>query len=350
MFQQRAWSVETSTAQGEIIGRRHYGRKAVPAGGGGGRGPVRELFDTLLLWKARIALDGNGEAVIEVPLNDSLTSFRLVAVADDGAQRFGTGSATIRVTQDLQILSGLPPLVRDGDQFAAMLRRLGLRQADNGMASSVEEAEKVAERIGYPVLVRPSYVLGGRAMEICYDRGQLLTYVAEAVEVSAGRPVLVDDFLEEAIEIAAHGKPEDAARPGERGIHFVQLIELALQRLELRQRIVQKIGLDPEILQHLLKLSDFLGDVLSIDRGHSLCGDGPRKSGGQCDSGGGGGHTASPPGLATPTVFSTERRDSWRPEPSQRTRATRPRARMAKAMRMALTAVTLGSISKVREL
>jgi carbamoyl-phosphate synthase large subunit len=89
----------------------------------------------------------------------------------------------------------------DRDQFAAMLRKLGLRQAENGMASSVEEAEKVAERIGYPVLVRPSYVLGGRAMEICYDREQLLKYVAKAVEVSAGRPVLVDDFLEEAIEI-----------------------------------------------------------------------------------------------------------------------------------------------------
>jgi carbamoyl-phosphate synthase large subunit len=89
----------------------------------------------------------------------------------------------------------------DRDQFAAMLRRLGLRQAENGMASSVEEAERIAARIGYPVLVRPSYVLGGRAMEICYDRAQLHTYVGRAVEVSAGRPVLVDDFLEEAIEI-----------------------------------------------------------------------------------------------------------------------------------------------------
>jgi carbamoyl-phosphate synthase large subunit len=89
----------------------------------------------------------------------------------------------------------------DRDQFSAMLRKLGLRQAENGMASSVEEAEAVAERIGYPVLVRPSYVLGGRAMEICYDRAQLLRYVEEAVDVSAGRPVLVDDFLEDAIEI-----------------------------------------------------------------------------------------------------------------------------------------------------
>lgn len=125
MIQQRAWGVETSTAQGEIIGRRHYGRKAVAAGGGGGRAATRELFDTLLLWKASVVLDANGEATIEVPLNDSLTSFRLVAIADAsntaGAQRFGTGSTGIRVTQDLQLLAGLPPLVREGDQFGAML-------------------------------------------------------------------------------------------------------------------------------------------------------------------------------------------------------------------------------------
>jgi carbamoyl-phosphate synthase large subunit len=92
-------------------------------------------------------------------------------------------------------------LAEDRDRFAETLRSLGLQQAENGMASSIQEAEAIADRIGYPVLVRPSYVLGGRAMEICYDRAQLHTYVAQAVDVSAGRPVLVDDFLEEAIEI-----------------------------------------------------------------------------------------------------------------------------------------------------
>jgi uncharacterized protein YfaS (alpha-2-macroglobulin family) len=121
MIKERAWGVETSTAQSEIIGRRHYGRKAVAAGGGGGRGATRELFDTLLVWKPSVALDGNGEATVEVPLNDSLTSFRLVAIADADVQKFGTGSTSIRVTQDLQVLSGLPPLVRDGDRFNAML-------------------------------------------------------------------------------------------------------------------------------------------------------------------------------------------------------------------------------------
>ena len=121
MLQRRAWGVETSTAQMEIIGRRHYGRKAVPAGGGGGKSPTRELLDTLLLWNPRVALDAQGQAVVKVPLNDALTSFRIVAVADAAPGLFGTGQTTIRATQDLQIISGLPPLVREDDQFRAQL-------------------------------------------------------------------------------------------------------------------------------------------------------------------------------------------------------------------------------------
>nr|WP_027994248.1 MG2 domain-containing protein [Simplicispira psychrophila] len=119
MLQRRSWGVSTSTAQMEIIGRRHYGRKAVAAGGGGGRSPTRELLDTLLLWQPALALDANGQAQITVPLNDALTSFQIVAVADAGVGLFGTGSTTVRTTQDLQIISGLPPLVREGDQFRA---------------------------------------------------------------------------------------------------------------------------------------------------------------------------------------------------------------------------------------
>ena len=121
MLTRRAWGVETSTAQMEIIGRRHYGRKAVPAGGDGGAAPTRELLDTLLLWQPRLQLDAQGQARIEVPLNDALTSFQIVAVADMGTGLFGTGEARIRATQDLQIISGLPPLVREGDQFTALL-------------------------------------------------------------------------------------------------------------------------------------------------------------------------------------------------------------------------------------
>jgi uncharacterized protein YfaS (alpha-2-macroglobulin family) len=121
MLQPRAWGVQTATAQMEIIGRRHYGRKAVPAGGGGGKSPQRELLDTLLLWNPRVVLDAQGQATVTVPLNDALTSFRIVAVADLGTGLFGTGHTTIRAIQDLQIISGLPPLVREEDQFRAQL-------------------------------------------------------------------------------------------------------------------------------------------------------------------------------------------------------------------------------------
>ena len=119
MLQRRAWGVETSTAQMEIIGRRHYGRKAVPAGGGGGRSGTRELLDTLLLWNPKVVLDAHGRASITVPLNDALTTVKIVAVADMGTGLFGTGSTSIKATQDLQIISGLPPLVREDDQFRA---------------------------------------------------------------------------------------------------------------------------------------------------------------------------------------------------------------------------------------
>ncbi|MDC8760067.1 Ig-like domain-containing alpha-2-macroglobulin family protein [Janthinobacterium fluminis] len=119
MMQQRSLQVETSTAQMQVIGKRHFGRKAFPHGGGGGKGASRELFDTLLFWKGSVKLDANGEAAVQVPLNDSLTAFRLVAIANAGADLFGTGKADIRSTQDLIVMSGLPALVREGDQFRA---------------------------------------------------------------------------------------------------------------------------------------------------------------------------------------------------------------------------------------
>ncbi|MDZ7937058.1 MAG: MG2 domain-containing protein [Rhodoferax sp.] len=121
MLQRRSWGVETSTAQMEIIGRRHYGRKAVAPGGGGGHSGARELLETLLLWNPSVKLDANGQAVVTVPLNDALTTFKIVAVADAFTGMFGTGSTTIRATQDLQIISGLPPLVREDDQYRAQL-------------------------------------------------------------------------------------------------------------------------------------------------------------------------------------------------------------------------------------
>ncbi len=121
MIRERGYAVETATAQMQIVGKRHYGRKAAPPGGGGGASPTRELFDTLLVWKPSVVLDANGSATVDVPLNDSLTAFRIVAIADaaSNAALFGTGSATIRSRQDLQIAAGLPPLVREGDVYQA---------------------------------------------------------------------------------------------------------------------------------------------------------------------------------------------------------------------------------------
>src|SRR5437868_4188183 len=92
-------------------------------------------------------------------------------------------------------------MAEDRKLFAAMLDKLGLRQTPNGSAVSVEEAVAIANRIGYPVLVRPSFVLGGRAMELVYNDKDLERYMESAIQVSPDRPVLVDRFLEDAIEV-----------------------------------------------------------------------------------------------------------------------------------------------------
>jgi carbamoyl-phosphate synthase large subunit len=94
-------------------------------------------------------------------------------------------------------------LAEDRDRFRQLMRKLGIPQPESGMASTVEEALEVAEKIGYPLMVRPSYVLGGRAMEIILDEEMLLHYVAVAVDVSPERPILIDKFLENAIEAEA---------------------------------------------------------------------------------------------------------------------------------------------------
>jgi len=168
MLQSRPWGVQTASAQMEIIGRRHYGRKAVPAGGdGGGRGGTRELLDTLLLWNPKVVLDAKGQAVVSVPLNDALTTFRIVAVADAATGLFGTGQTTIQATQDLQLISGLPPLVREGDQFRAQFtlrnttpaamkvtatpRATGLELAPQTVEIPAGEAREIAWQVTAPV-------------------------------------------------------------------------------------------------------------------------------------------------------------------------------------------------------
>jgi carbamoyl-phosphate synthase large subunit len=129
----------------------------------------------------------NPEGVIvqfggQTPLNLS------VSLAEAGVRILGTSPDSIDRAEDRK-------------KFQELLNKLDLRQPENGIATNGEEALAVTARIGYPVLVRPSFVLGGRAMEIVHDRAELERYIHNAVEVSPGKPVLIDRFLRHAIEI-----------------------------------------------------------------------------------------------------------------------------------------------------
>jgi carbamoyl-phosphate synthase large subunit len=92
-------------------------------------------------------------------------------------------------------------LAEDRERFAELIKQLGIKQPDNGIARSFDDAFKIAEGLGYPVLVRPSYVLGGRAMQIVYDSDALKDYMTHAVSASPEHPVLIDKFLDDAIEV-----------------------------------------------------------------------------------------------------------------------------------------------------
>ncbi len=102
-------------------------------------------------------------------------------------------------------------LAEDRKRFGALLRELGIPQPENGTATSIEEAREIAQRSGYPVLVRPSYVLGGRAMAIVYDEETLDRYMRTAVDFSHERPVLIDKFLEQAAEFDVDALADETA-------------------------------------------------------------------------------------------------------------------------------------------
>ncbi|MFC1580561.1 carbamoyl-phosphate synthase large subunit [Thermodesulfobacteriota bacterium] len=118
----------------------------------------------------------------QTPLNIS------VPLAEAGVRILGTSPDSIDRAEDRE-------------RFQALLKKLDILQPDNGIATNREEAIQVAQRVGYPVVVRPSFVLGGRAMEIVYDQKDLEYYIQNAVQVSPGKPVLIDRFLEHAIEV-----------------------------------------------------------------------------------------------------------------------------------------------------
>ncbi|MCS7122111.1 MAG: carbamoyl-phosphate synthase large subunit [Archaeoglobaceae archaeon] len=110
------------------------------------------------------------------------------SLEESGAKILGTSTESIDIAEDRE-------------RFSKLLKELKIPQPENGIARSIEEAKKVAKKIGYPVLVRPSYVLGGRGMKIIYDEEDLVKYVTEALEVSEEKPVLIDKFLEDAVEV-----------------------------------------------------------------------------------------------------------------------------------------------------
>ena len=143
--------------------------------------------------------------------------------------QFG-GQTPLNLARGLE-MAGIPVIgtsvdsidaAEDRERFQALLNQTGLKQPDNGIAYSLDQARDIAGRIGYPVLVRPSYVLGGRGMETCFDEDQLLHYMKSAVDVSdlPNAPVLIDKFLAEAIEVdvdvvADYGGPSaPGATPG----------------------------------------------------------------------------------------------------------------------------------------
>lgn len=210
MMARRGYGVRTATAQMQVIGKRHYGLKALPQGGGGGKQTTRELFDTLLFWQAHVPLDGDGRARVEIPLNDSLTSFRIVAVATAGTSQYGNGATSIRSTQDLMLLSGLPPLVREGDRFRAefTLRNASDRPMDvvvtpqvTGVSAPLTEQRQsltpgAATVVGWDLLV-PSgadtlaYTLDAKETGGAADRLRVTQTVRPAVPVQTYQATLM---------------------------------------------------------------------------------------------------------------------------------------------------------------
>jgi len=152
-------------------------------------------------------------------------------------------------------------IAEDRKRFSALIDQLGIRQPESGTAVSLEEAKQVAARIGYPVLVRPSYVLGGRAMAIVYDASRLEEYVREAVKASPEHPILVDRFLEDAFEVDV-----DALGDGERVVigGILQHIEEAGIHSGDSAMVLPTYKVAPEHLDTIRRYTRQLGLALSV--------------------------------------------------------------------------------------
>ena len=152
-------------------------------------------------------------------------------------------------------------LAEDRDRFRVVIERLGLKQPPNDTATHYDEARRIAERIGYPVVVRPSFVLGGRAMVIVYAESELARYMAEAVDASEGRPILIDKFLEDAVEVDV-----DAVADGERTIvgGVMEHIEEAGIHSGDSACAIPPFSLDEKMVGRLKEQTLLLADALNV--------------------------------------------------------------------------------------
>ncbi|MCD6319174.1 MAG: carbamoyl-phosphate synthase large subunit [Candidatus Desulfofervidaceae bacterium] len=178
----------------------------------------------------------------QTPLNLSLPLYR------DGAPIIGTTpDSTDRA--------------EDRERFKALLQKLGLKQPPNGTAMTPEEAALIAHQVGFPVLVRPSYVLGGRAMEIVYDDEDLNKFIRLAVEAAPGHPILIDKFLEDAIEVDV-----DAVADGEMCVvaGIMEHIEEAGVHSGDSACVLPPHTLDTEIIQEIKRQTKALARELGV--------------------------------------------------------------------------------------
>jgi carbamoyl-phosphate synthase large subunit len=152
-------------------------------------------------------------------------------------------------------------IAEDRERFQELVGRLGLKQPANGIALDPQQALHVARRIGFPVLVRPSYVLGGRAMEIVYDEGGLSRYMQRALEVSPGKPILIDKFLESAIEVDV-----DCLSDGSRTLigGVMQHIEEAGVHSGDSACVIPPHSLPPEVVEEIKRQTRELARELNV--------------------------------------------------------------------------------------
>ena len=217
------------------------------------------------------------EDVLEI-LHVEMSKGELVGVI----VQFG-GQTPLKLAQELEdagipILGTSPDaidLAEDRERFAALVNKLGLRQPNNGIARSREEALAVAERVGYPVLMRPSYVLGGRAMEIVEDPAQLEEYIQTAVQVSGDSPVLIDQYLRDAIEVDvdAIGDGTEVVVSGimqhieEAGVHSGDSA-CSIPPYSLGREIIAEIERQTVALAEALEVRGLMNVQFAIKEGH----------------------------------------------------------------------------------